>query len=318
MNKILVLLLIMTGLGFGQTKNGYGSGGYGTSQKQLKAKINFKRVATTTVPSVTLSCTAGAVNNGAGAPVGFNFLRSTSSGGPYTLLGTSPMTSTCGPYTDQTVALGTTYYYVADAMNAAGTSGFSNQVTAQIPNAPTITGISPNSGAAAGGTAVTITGAGFAPGATVTFDGITATNVVVVSSTAITAVTPADSNNSATVAVTNTNGLSGSLTNAFTYIQLPAAPTGLTVQSTTASSVPLKWTAPKPQPEYTTVAYEVDRGPAPTLPSPTLIGITPGTSFTDKTPCKLTCYYEVKAYDINQVGPAFIISAPRNIVKVTE
>ena len=50
---------------------------------------------------------------------------------------------------------------------------------------------SPNSGPTAGGTAVTITGTNFAAGATVTFGGTAATNVVVVSSTSITATTPA-------------------------------------------------------------------------------------------------------------------------------
>jgi hypothetical protein len=57
--------------------------------------------------------------------------------------------------------------------------------------APTVTGISPNSGPTAGGTAVTITGTNFATGATVSFGGTAATNVVVVSSTSITATTPA-------------------------------------------------------------------------------------------------------------------------------
>ena len=45
----------------------------------------------------------------------------------------------------------------------------------------------------AGGTAVTITGTNFAAGATVTFGGTAATNVVVVNSTTITATTPAGS-----------------------------------------------------------------------------------------------------------------------------
>ena len=43
--------------------------------------------------------------------------------------------------------------------------------------------MSPNSGSTAGGTAVTITGTNFAAGATVTFGGTAATNVVVVNST---------------------------------------------------------------------------------------------------------------------------------------
>lgn len=293
-------------------KSGYGSSGYG-----LAAKINLKRLATTSVPSVSLTCTPG---TGGGPPVGYNFLRSITNGGPYTLLGTSPMVSTCA-YTDSTVALGTTYYYVANAMNGGGTSGFSNQISAAIPSPPTITSVSPSSGSTLGGTPVAITGTGFALGATVVFDtGIAATSVVVVSSTSITCVTPADTTAGAvSVTVTNSNGLSGSITNAYTYIQPPAAPTGLTAGTITASNVPLNWKAPIKQTNYTTVAYEIDRGTSPTLPGPTLIGIVPGTSFSDKKPCAKTCYYEVKAYDINNfMGTAFVISSPSNIVSVKE
>ena len=56
---------------------------------------------------------------------------------------------------------------------------------------PTVTSVSPNNGPTAGGTAVTITGANFATGATVTFGTMAATNVVVNNSTTITATTPA-------------------------------------------------------------------------------------------------------------------------------
>ena len=47
---------------------------------------------------------------------------------------------------------------------------------------PTVTSVSPNTGPASGGTAVTITGTNFAAGATVTFGGTAATNVVVTNS----------------------------------------------------------------------------------------------------------------------------------------
>ena len=82
---------------------------------------------------------------------------------------------------------------------------------------PTVTGVSPNNGPAAGGTAVTITGTNFASGATVTFGSAAATNVVVVSSTSITATTPAGSVGAVTVTVTNIGSQSGSLANGFTY-----------------------------------------------------------------------------------------------------
>ena len=65
---------------------------------------------------------------------------------------------------------------------------------------------------------MTITGTNFAAGATVTFGGTAATNVVVVSSTSITATTPAHAAGAVTVTVTNPGGQSGSLASGFTYI----------------------------------------------------------------------------------------------------
>ena len=87
-------------------------------------------------------------------------------------------------------------------------------------NAPAVSSLSPSTGAASGGTAVTITGTNFASGATVTFGGTAASNVVVVNGTTITATTPAGSAGAVTVTVT-VNGQSGSLINGFTYIGVP-------------------------------------------------------------------------------------------------
>jgi len=95
-------------------------------------------------------------------------------------------------------------------------SGFSYVVT------PTVSGVTPDSGPTAGGTAVTITGAAFAAGATVTFGAAAANNVVVVGGTQITATTPAGGAGAVTVTVTNSNGPSGSLSNAFSYYPVTA------------------------------------------------------------------------------------------------
>jgi IPT/TIG domain len=88
--------------------------------------------------------------------------------------------------------------------------------TAASSSAPTVTGVSPNSGPAKGGTQVTITGTNFASGATVTFGGTAATNVVVASSTSITATAPAHAAGAVTVTVTE-NGQSANLVNGFSY-----------------------------------------------------------------------------------------------------
>jgi hypothetical protein len=85
---------------------------------------------------------------------------------------------------------------------------------------PTVTSVLPNSGATVGGTAVTLTGTNFATGATVTFGGTPATNVVAVSATQITATTPAGTAGAVTVTVT-VGGQTGSLASGFTYLIIP-------------------------------------------------------------------------------------------------
>ena len=77
--------------------------------------------------------------------------------------------------------------------------------------------ISPNTGTANGGAAVTITGTGFQSGAAVTIGGAAATGVTVVSSTSITAKTPAHAAGAADVAVKNTDNQTGGLSGGYTY-----------------------------------------------------------------------------------------------------
>lgn len=86
---------------------------------------------------------------------------------------------------------------------------------------PTLTSVSPGSGPIAGGTSLTLSGSGFVQGATVTVGGSPATEVQVLSSSSITAVTPAGSAGAATVAVTNPDGGSAALGGAFTYLGPP-------------------------------------------------------------------------------------------------
>lgn len=86
---------------------------------------------------------------------------------------------------------------------------------------PTLASISPTGGALAGGTAVTLSGLNFQPGATVAFGSTPASNVVVVSSTTITALTPANSAGPVNVAVTNPGGQQSILTQGYTYNPAP-------------------------------------------------------------------------------------------------
>ena len=71
---------------------------------------------------------------------------------------------------------------------------------------PVIAGISPNTGSAAGGTAITIVGIGFTGATAVTVGGTAATSVVVVNANTITAVSPAKPAGSYDVRVTTPIG----------------------------------------------------------------------------------------------------------------
>ena len=97
------------------------------------------------------------------------------------------------------------------AFRASGTSGGSSNPS------PKVSAISPNNGTASGGASVTITGTGFQSGAAVTIGGTAATSVTVVSSTSITAKTPAHAAGAADVAVKNTDNQSGALSGGYTY-----------------------------------------------------------------------------------------------------
>ena len=71
--------------------------------------------------TVTLNWTASA------GATSYNVKRATTSGGPYTTI--APVVNTTS-YTDTTVVNGTTYYYVVSAVNAAGESPDSAEVSA--------------------------------------------------------------------------------------------------------------------------------------------------------------------------------------------
>ncbi|MDA0301551.1 MAG: IPT/TIG domain-containing protein [Chloroflexi bacterium] len=87
----------------------------------------------------------------------------------------------------------------------------------------------PGGGPTAGGATVTISGNGFAPGASVTFGGTAATSVTVVNPTQIVAVAPPNSAGSQGVRVTNANGATNLQAPNYTY----GPPSGATVPTLT-------------------------------------------------------------------------------------
>jgi hypothetical protein len=83
---------------------------------------------------------------------------------------------------------------------------------------PVVTSIKPSAGPTTGGTKVTITGTGFIAGATVKLGTVSASNVVVVSATSITCVTPPESAATVDLTVTTLGGTSAVVpADEFTY-----------------------------------------------------------------------------------------------------
>jgi hypothetical protein len=119
----------------------------------------------------------------------------------------------CGSITSPLFAVST----VTDALHG-GSQGTAvivmafNQVTQgnllYIIITPMVTGVSPVTGSHTGGTAVTLTGAGFTGASAVKFGSASATSVVVVSDTQITCVSPAVSAGTVDVTVINVAGTS--------------------------------------------------------------------------------------------------------------
>jgi fibronectin type 3 domain-containing protein len=82
-------------------------------------------------PPTTLVATAGVARvilnwSASSGASSYNVKRSTTSGGPYNTIASPTITS----YTDSGLTIGTTYFYVVTAVNAAGESGNSNQASA--------------------------------------------------------------------------------------------------------------------------------------------------------------------------------------------
>jgi hypothetical protein len=150
--------------------------------------------------------------------------------GATVLLGTSP----CSGVTvvSSTSITCSTPSHIAGSVNVSVTNTDSQTVT--LTNGftfnapPTVTSVSLNAGALAGGTNVTITGTGYYAGASVDFGGSACSSVVVTGTTSITCTTSTHAAGSVTVKVTNADTQYGTLAAGFTY---QAAPTVTSVSA---------------------------------------------------------------------------------------
>lgn len=113
---------------FDAASTGSVSGGVTIASNASNSSVTVPVSATGMSDSVSLSWSADSSATG-----GYNVYSSTTSGGPYNLLTSNPVTTPS--YTDNTVQAGLTYYYVVTAINASTNleSTYSNQATASIP-----------------------------------------------------------------------------------------------------------------------------------------------------------------------------------------
>jgi hypothetical protein len=121
-----------------------------------------------------------------------------------------------------------------------------------IPTIPSVTSVSPNSGTTLGGTTITVTGANFAAGVQVTVGGAPATNVIVTSSTTLTATTSTRSAGTVEITVT-LDGRSGSLPAAFTYV----APSQVTNEPPVIQSIKARGVKPNEPENFADLSEEI-------------------------------------------------------------
>ncbi len=203
-------------------------------------------------PVSPLDVTAGAAGNSATANSGSATTRTTNelifganmvatlTQGPGSTFTTRILTTPDGDIAEDRIVSATGAYSASAPLTAAGPwvmqmAAFKASGSVSNP-APTVTILTPNSGSTAGGTAVTIAGTNFVAGATVTFGGIAATGVTVVSPTSITATTPAHAAGAVNVVVTNPDTQSGTFPNGFTYTVSNPAPTVTSLTPTSGST----------------------------------------------------------------------------------
>jgi len=140
----------------------------------------------------------------AGASVAFGASNSTA----VTVTSSTEIDAISPPASSGTVAITVTN---PDGQSTSLPSGFT------YSSGLTLSSISPSTGPVTGGTTVTILGSGFQSGASVSFGGIAATSVKLVSSTEIQAVSPVSPAGTVTIVVTNSDSQGGTLESAFTY-----------------------------------------------------------------------------------------------------
>jgi fibronectin type 3 domain-containing protein len=255
-----------------------------------------------TVPATPTNLTATAGNaqvslswSASSGATSYTVKRATSSGGAYTNVATGV---TATGYVNTGLTNGTTYYYVVSAVNTAGSSGNSNQVSATPQATVTIPAAPTNLTAAAGNAQVSLswTASSGATSYTVkraTSSGGTYTNVA--TGVTSTSYTNTGLSNGTTyyyvVAAVNTAGSSANSNQASatpqSTVTIPQAPANLTATAGNAQ-VALSWSASSGATSYTVKRATTTGGPYTNIAT----GVT-STSYTNTGLTNGTLYYFV-------------------------
>lgn len=152
----------------------------------------------------------------------------------------------------------------SDAQTGILANGFTYE---NSTTTPTITQISPAVGLTTGGTTVTINGANFASGATVTFGAEAATPVTLSNSDKLVVTTPAEAAGAVDVVVKNPGGQSVALASSFTFVTPGSL--AVDVAGATSTQAVLSYTAPDTNP------CTVGVSPSPTSLAPPVYAVDP-------------------------------------------
>jgi fibronectin type 3 domain-containing protein len=289
---VVLLLSFIPGCG-GSGSGGGGKGNPPATPTGLRATAGNQQVM------LSWNASSGATS--------YNVQRSTTSGGSYTTIA-SPVTTT---YTDTGLTNGTTYYYVVSAVNTAGQSANSTQVSATPKSAPppVPTGLIATAGnqqiilqwnASSGATGYNLQRSTTSGGPYTSVASPTTTSYT---DTGLTNGTPYYY----VVASVDAAGQSSNSTEASaTPAPPPPAPTNLTATAGNAQ-VSLSWTASTGAASYNVKRGTASGGPYTTIHSPTT------TSYTDTSVTNGTAYY----YVVTAVNAAGEESSNSNQVTAT-
>jgi hypothetical protein len=192
----------------------------------LITNVITPRIGVCVFPTITLP-TLSLLNPNHGLASGGTVLTLTGTGfqnGATVSFGGTPAASVT--FNNATQLTVTTPAHAAGLVNVVVTNPDTGSVTGvnafTFDPLPTVSSLSPNVGTTAGGTVVTINGASFVNGATVSFGG-TSVGVTFNSSTQLIVTAPAHATGPVSVTVTNPDTGAGTKTNAFFYTPPPTA-----------------------------------------------------------------------------------------------